>query len=343
MKKTLLALGIVSSLAAAGLANAATPDSFYMGAHVGYAHSDPKNLDNVSFDKNGLGGGLFAGYSFNQYFSLEGDYNYFGGFKATAHDPVSGAAVDDLKYNLHGPEIAALVSYPLADNGTDVFLRGGVMYAFGNHDSRQAAPSLGAGANVNFTDNFGVRVGYTRYFNAYKYEDLKSDVDYAYLAFKYDFGSNGQAPVAQEPVTQTVTTSYTLDANTTFGFDSAALSEEGKKAVSQVVVDAQNANLQFVKYNVDGYTDRLGSDAYNQKLSEKRANAVAQELVSLGVQPGDIVATGHGSADPVTGDACNTTKARKDLIKCLAPDRRVVVNVSGTSSKTESVQQPAAQ
>lgn len=329
MKKTLLALGIASSLAVAGVANAATPNSFYMGGHVGYAHMDTDHLDGVTFDNDGLGGGLLAGYSFNQYFSLEGAYNYFGGFKASND-------VDSLSYNIHGPQIAGLLSYPLTDNGTDLFLRGGVMYAFGSHDSREVSPSIGAGANINFTDSVGMRVGYERYFNAYKADDIKGDLDYAYVAFKYVFGNNAPAPVAQEPVTQTVTTSYTLDANTTFGFDSAQLSEEGKKAVAQVVVDAQNANLQFVKYTVDGYTDRLGSAAYNQKLSEKRANAVAEQLVSLGVQPGDIVATGHGSSDPVTGDTC-TSQNRKELIKCLAPDRRVVVNVAGTASKTETV------
>jgi len=74
---------------------------------------------------------------------------------------------------------------------------------------------------------------------------------------------------------------------------------------------------------VTGHTDRLGSTAYNQKLSERRATMVAKYLASQGVSSDIIAATGRGESVPVV--ACEGVKGRKALIKCLQPNRRVTV------------------
>lgn len=335
MKKNLLALSVASVLlATAGMASAAVTDTGYIGARAGYAHADWNSSNDpwVEKDNGGVGGSIFGGYSLSQYFSLEAAYNFFGGMEATNK-------VDNKDLKIHGPELSARLSLPLTDNGTDVFLRGGFMYAMGSGSDGEFAPVAGVGVNVMLTDNFAVRAGYDRYFEVYdaepQYKGVDFDLDLAYLGVSYVFDKPAPAPVA-EPVTQTVTTSYTLDANTTFGFDSSALSEQGKTAVNQVILEAQNSNLQFVQYNVAGYTDRIGNPNYNQKLSERRAQAVADELMAKGVAASDITAVGMGSADPVTGSECDNLN-RKDMIKCVAPDRRVVINVTGTSSKTETV------
>ncbi len=78
--------------------------------------------------------------------------------------------------------------------------------------------------------------------------------------------------------------------------------------------------------HVVGYTDRLGSAAYSQKLSERRAASVRDCLVGNGVAAERIEAEGHGEAEPVK--ICDGTK-RARLIACLAPDRRVVVEADG--------------
>jgi outer membrane protein OmpA-like peptidoglycan-associated protein len=71
---------------------------------------------------------------------------------------------------------------------------------------------------------------------------------------------------------------------------------------------------------VEGYTDSVGSDEYNQKLSENRANAVRDFLVTQGVQPTNITAAGYGKTKPV---ADNSTSAGR------AQNRRVNLVVSG--------------
>ena len=79
-----------------------------------------------------------------------------------------------------------------------------------------------------------------------------------------------------------------------------------------------------------GHTDRLGSQAYNEKLSLARADAVRDYLISKGVPKDKIEAIGMGEKQPVV--QCDQ-KNRKELIACLQPNRRVDVEVKGDVKK----------
>ena len=78
---------------------------------------------------------------------------------------------------------------------------------------------------------------------------------------------------------------------------------------------------------IEGHTDRLGSQQYNQKLSEKRADNVKKYLASKGVEAGKIETIGMGKTVPAK--FCPDTKNRKELIACLAPSRRAIVSIKG--------------
>jgi OOP family OmpA-OmpF porin len=83
--------------------------------------------------------------------------------------------------------------------------------------------------------------------------------------------------------------------------------------------------------NVGGHTDRLGSAQFNQKLSERRAAAVKAYLVSKGMNAQQIEVTGYGKTgmgSVLPFVSCNQ-KDRKALIACLAPNRRVEVELQG--------------
>ena len=81
--------------------------------------------------------------------------------------------------------------------------------------------------------------------------------------------------------------------------------------------DDQNNNVV-----ISGYTDRIGSDSYNMKLSQRRADVVKGYLVQQGVPAARLSAVGKGKSNPVV--VC-TDKKRPALIKCLEPNRRVEV------------------
>ncbi len=134
-----------------------------------------------------------------------------------------------------------------------------------------------------------------------------------------------EAPVPA-PIIEPEKVSFSADA--LFDFDKAILKPEGRQAL-----DSFAGNLQGVNYDLIiavGYTDRVGSETYNKKLSVRRAEAVKSHLVSRGINPDQIFTDGKGEANPVTGDTCKGTRATRDLINCLAPDRRVEIEVAGT-------------
>lgn len=119
-----------------------------------------------------------------------------------------------------------------------------------------------------------------------------------------------------------------FSADALFDFDKAVLKPAGEQALDDFV-----ANLEGVSYDLIiavGYTDRIGSEAYNKKLSVRRAEAVKNYLVSRGIESDSIFTDGKGKANPVTGDSCVGTRATRALIECLAPDRRVEIEVAGT-------------
>jgi len=119
----------------------------------------------------------------------------------------------------------------------------------------------------------------------------------------------------------------TLAADALFDFDKAVLRPEGKAKLDDVAAKAKQLKLEVVL--VVGHTDRIGSDDYNQKLSEKRAAAVKEYLVAKGLDANRVYTEGKGKKWSVTGDKCKGDKKTKALIDCLQPDRRVDVEIIG--------------
>ena len=132
-------------------------------------------------------------------------------------------------------------------------------------------------------------------------------------------------PATPKPAAQKVT----LAADALFDFDKAVLRPEGKAKLDDVTGKLKAIKLEVII--AVGHTDRIGSDKYNQKLSEKRAEAVKAYLVGKGVEPNRVYTEGKGEKQPVTGDKCGKgDKKSKKLIECLQPDRRVEIEVIGT-------------
>ncbi|KAF1012414.1 MAG: OmpA family protein [Burkholderia sp.] len=134
------------------------------------------------------------------------------------------------------------------------------------------------------------------------------------------------APVAPVAPPAIMSQKITYQADALFDFDKATLKPLGKQTLDALVVKIQGINIEVVI--ATGHTDRIGSNKYNDRLSLRRAQAVKSYLVSKGLESSKVYTEGKGKRNPVT-TGCNQ-KYRKQLIACLAPDRRVEVEVVGT-------------
>jgi len=125
------------------------------------------------------------------------------------------------------------------------------------------------------------------------------------------------APVAAAPV------QMSLAADALFDFDKFKLRPAGMKAIDDVLAKTmmQGGAFSIERIMVVGHTDSVGTVSYNQKLSERRANAVKAYMVSKGVQSDMIVTEGKGKLYPI---ATNTTAEGRQL------NRRVDITFEGT-------------
>ena len=137
-----------------------------------------------------------------------------------------------------------------------------------------------------------------------------------------------KAAPAAAPAAKPSGDKITVAADALFDFNKATLRSEGKAKLDEVVAKAKDIKLEVII--AVGHTDRIGSDAYNQKLSERRAASVKQYLVSKGIDANRVYTEGKGKKNPVTKpDQCTGKKSAK-VIACLQPDRRVDIELIGT-------------
>jgi OOP family OmpA-OmpF porin len=142
---------------------------------------------------------------------------------------------------------------------------------------------------------------------------------------------------APAPAPKTVTYTkekVTLSTEVLFEFNKAVLRPQAANELDPLAGRLKaDENLKSV--DVQGFTDYLGSDKYNQALSQKRADAVRQYFVNAGVAADKVTAEGKGKSEPKVADECRAKfkkeakkrKASAGLKACLAPDRRVEVSI----------------
>ena len=357
MKKTAIAL-VVAGLAAASVAQAAPQENtFYAGVKAGQAsfhdginrnHVIEKGLEGeYGYKRNSFTYGVFGGYQIlnrdNLGLAVELGYDDFGRAKARE----AGKTV--AKHTNHGAHLSFKGSYEVL-NGLDVYGKAGVAlvrsdYKFydanGARDHEEGRHSLrtsglfAVGAEYAVLPELAVRLEYQWLTRVGKFRTQNahnSSVDYnpwigsINAGVSYRFGQGAVAAPAMAP--EVVSKTFNLSSDVTFAFGKANLKPQAKATLDGIygeIAQINNANVA-----VAGYTDRIGKDAPNVKLSQRRADSVANYLVAKGVPAQNISAVGHGKANPVTGSTCDAVKGRKALIACLAPDRRVEIAVNGT-------------
>ncbi|MGZ5099057.1 MAG: OmpA family protein [Usitatibacter sp.] len=104
------------------------------------------------------------------------------------------------------------------------------------------------------------------------------------------------APAAR-PAPSSVRAAVVIQADALFDFDKSVVRPDGKKSIDEALAKLRGVDLEMVI--ATGHTDSIGTDAYNQKLSERRAAAVKDYLVSKGIPGSKITTIGKGESQPV--------------------------------------------
>ena len=312
---------------------------------------------------------LFGGYQFNRNWGLEVGYFDLGQYRFNITTAPPGNFNGEVK--VRGINFNLVGTLPLSDNFS-VFARAGGHYARtqeafsgngtvvvlnANPSTRKTNLNGGVGMQYSFNPSFQMRVEFERFRINNPVGD-QGNVNLATIGLIFPFGRPmapkprmaeavyvAPAPAPAPPVYVAPPVVVTpppppyvapparrvsFSAASLFAFNRSDISAEGKLALDKFATDTRGSTYGTIM--VEGHTDRIGSSTYNQALSERRAEAVKNYLISSGrLDSGKISSSGKGESTAVTkpGD-CVGNSASPKLIACLSPDRRVDVVVNAT-------------
>jgi OOP family OmpA-OmpF porin len=305
-------------------------------------------------EKDGPTYKLFIGKQLNRYLAIEAGYFDIGKYSfnaVTSDGTLNGQA------GFRGVNLDLLAQLPLSERFS-VLGRVGAAYTktsthfSGNRLNAVTAPNasekkaglkVGLGLEYKFTEALAMRTEVERY----RVNDAVGNtghVDTLSFALVYKMGRPiarapayvapvevapvvAEAPPPPPPVKAApvpVSEKVSFAAEALFDFDKAVVKPEGKAALDELLVKLQGMNTEVMV--TVGHTDSVGSDAYNQKLSLRRAEAVKAYIVTKGVDASRVYTEGKGESQPVADN--KTAEGR-------AKNRRVTVEVVGTRTDSQ--------
>jgi len=300
-------------------------------------------------DERDTGYKLFVGRQLNQYVAVEAGYFDLGKFDFKSS--TSGNGVLNGQAGFRGVNLDLLGQLPLSQR-LSLLGRVGMHYTKTNTEfsgnrllgstnthasERKLNAKLGLGLEYKFSEALALRGEVERY----RLNDAvgnRGDADLYSVSLVYKLGRPASATPAYQPAPEVapvvampapvvvaapaptpVAEKVSFASEALFDFDQSTLKPQGKAALDQLLGQLTGMDLEVIV--TVGHTDAVGSDAYNQKLSQRRAEAVKAYLVAQGVETNRVYTEGKGETQPV---ADNTTAAGR------AKNRRVTVEVVGT-------------
>lgn len=342
MKKNLMRLALLTTLSIASF-GASAEDDAYKGAWYALPGISYNWTDGALKADDGMGGFIRVGKEFAPNWDLQ-----FGGSYAS----VDGNAGGKYKQTLVGVDALymfsreklrpfLLVGVGYADNKLD--------YAVGGGSKGSIMGNIGAGVQYSLTDSIGLQADLRSVWSEANVGGDSKTVGNTTLNLGaiFRFGTPpatvtvsepAPQPVAAEPVVEASATvvvakpackpvleTITIQSEALFDFDKYTIKGKNNQVLDEAAAKIkEHDDIEFIL--VTGHTDKIGTDAYNQKLSERRADAVKKYLASHGIKDVRIKSVGKGESEPVVD--CTGVKGNKQIIECLAPNRRVVVDAT---------------
>lgn len=306
-------------------------------------------------DEKDVGYKLFVGKQLNRYFAVEGGYFDLGKFSFASTTSQNGVLKGEAGFR--GVNLDLIGQIPLSQR-ISVLGRVGMNYAEAKTDfsgnrlfatsnahrsEKKLNPKVGLGLEWKLSEALAVRGDMERY----RVNDAvgnRGDADLYSLSLVYKLGrpaaarpvqplpaapaaaplpAPAPAPVAVAPAAPVpVSEKVSFSAEALFDFDKAIVKADGKAALDGLLAKLQGMNTEVMV--TVGHTDAVGTDVYNQKLSQRRAEAVKAYLVTGGIASARVYTEGKGEAQPV---ADNKSAAGR------AQNRRVTVEVVGTRNR----------
>lgn len=357
MKKNLISAAVVATLSLTAFAVSA--EDMYRGAWYAVPGVSYMNTDSDLEADNGGGGFIAIGKELSPSWDLQGRLGYNRADEDTGIPGASGRYKQttlglDALYMFSRDKFRPflLAGLGAARNNVDYNIPGV------NVDGKKTSwlAGLGLGAQYLFSDNFGLQADLRHQWSRAEVEINNNSSTETIgntllnLGGVFRFGAPAPvvaeaapepapiaaapepmpepapmaepapAPVACTPQVETIT----LQAEKLFGFDKALLADTSE--IDTQVIAKMKENAIFASVKIVGHTDKLGSEKYNQGLSERRANQVRDYIISQGIDGSRLVAVGKGEDMPKVN--CDDVKGRKAQIECLAPNRRVEIEAT---------------
>ena len=318
--------------------------SGYLGARFGYSYNENSCMNtNITCDKDGAGYGIFAGYDINPRIALELSFNDIG-------DSVAKYPAMNLDGKLSEIDLAVKLSYPLYKQ-TRIYGKFGAAYWTGEVtggpvklDDSGVSPLIGAGVEFPFANNWTARLEYQYIHQVGNDQMGESNPNFLGVSLVWNFAPRKHnvpvviAPVAvvatplpvaapepqsviklpEPPVKEQRVVVDEQLGGPLFDFDKATI--RNTAAIDSVVnLLTQTPSLHV---SIIGHTDARGNANYNQRLSETRANAVAEYLRSKGVASDRIKVSGVGEEQSVADNQTEEGRAKNRRVEFVISDTK---------------------
>lgn len=345
-------IAFLSVLLVAGNAVASNHDNpWYVGGRIGathYSDFEQSQSGRENKDNDDIGGGLFLGFNINDWFAIETGYTYLGEFEIG----------DNASVINHAGEVVGKFTWEATED-FDVFAKAGIYgyQAKGNDDISELRKkgldgTLGLGAEYHFTEDFSARLEY-QFYNELAIQENNNEITWdahlLALGLVYSWGKPEAIVIQDAPVTQAVEVEEVVEEIMEEKIEPVVVVVEEKKAIevenatAEIYFDTKSnsisaesiAQLQPIINHLSdhpsatiiavGHTDSRGSEASNQKLSERRAEALSNFLVEeYSIDPARISYSGEGEHSPIADNETKEGQAKNRRVSVFSPSFFVV-------------------